>query len=189
MEKRAAQNKYHAVLAIVIGFSGSCFTYVLAQLIPSYEITLFLEKFSVGLYLFASTVQGLSLTEEKKTMPAAGFTMMAIAQGVIFTTYFEPNNLEGNTQSYELFDGGLLLFFPAMILISFYHQFPIWVKTLGIISCVPFLIDYIIFEQTKHYTPVLDTVYMVAQIMLETTAVIWSIFIWKNYKRESELPD
>jgi hypothetical protein len=185
MKKYTDKNQHHAVLSMVIGFTGSCAAFALSFLFSADGVTnLFLEKISVALYIFACTVHGLKLTEEKKTMPAAGFTMMAISQGVIFTTFFEPNDLEGYNKAYELFGGGLLLFFPAMLLISFYTEFPKWVNIIGLVSCVPFLVDLILFEQEKHYTPILDEVYTVAQILLEITALSWAFFIWKNHNDE-----
>jgi hypothetical protein len=184
MKKYYDKNNHHAVLSMVIGFSGSFIVFMASLLFSSEEVVVFLEKLSVGLYIFACTVHGLSLTEQKKTMPAAGFTMMAIAQGVIFTTYFEPDDIEGYNKAYELFDGGLLLFFPAMLLIAFYTEFPRWVNILGVISCVPFLVNFILFEKTKHYIPVLDTIYTVSQVLLEITALTWAYFIWRNYKEE-----
>ena len=184
MKKYTDKNQHHAVQTMVIGFVISFVAFAVASLLPAGEVELFLEKISVAMYLFACTVHGLKLTEEKKTMPAAGFTMMAIAQGIIFTTFFEPDNMEGNDKAYELFGGGLLLFFPAMLLISFYTEFPRWVNFLGVISCIPFLVDFILFEITRHYTPVLDQVYFVAQLLLEITALTWAYYIWKNHQIE-----
>ncbi|MEP6794944.1 MAG: hypothetical protein ABJB16_11500 [Saprospiraceae bacterium] len=64
------------------------------------------------------------MAEEKKTIPAIGFAMMSIAQGVIFVTYaIAPSNAKGLEEIYRIFMSSMFLLIPSMILIAFLLPF------------------------------------------------------------------
>ncbi len=184
----------HVAWTIAIGFIGSFVAFAISFLFPPdftkspavfQEAALIAQEISMALYIFGCTVLGLKLAEEKKTLPAAGFTMMAIAQGVYFILYFmNLENPEKLVEAYNTFCGMMYLLLPAMILISFYSHFPRWVNVLGIIACIPNLMVYFQFMTTKKYSEQLDTFSFFSLILFNITALIWGIFILRNMKNE-----
>ena len=187
----------HVGFTIAIGFIGSFAAFAFSFLFPPDkskdiwvmpEASMIAQEISLALYIFGCTVFGLKLAEEKKTLPAAGFTMMAIAQGVYFILYFM--NLESPEkliEGYNTFCGMLYLLLPAMILIALYAEFPRWVNFMGIIACIPNIMVYIKFMSTKKYDNELDFLSFISLILFNITSLIWGIFVLRNMKRDIEI--
>src|SRR5688572_21824837 len=142
------QEKY-IMLATVIGLPGHFVCSLVAMFlfppriinnIPYYPpSTIILIEFGLAFLMLGCTVMGLKLEDEKKILPAAGFTMLAISVGVMMSSLFEVTQTS-NEQSFEklyyVTISSNFLYFPAMILIFFYDGFKKWIRILGLISCV-----------------------------------------------------
>ena len=184
----------HVAWTIAIGFIGSFVAFAISFLFPPdftkdppqfQEASMIAQEISLALFIFGCTVIGLKLAEEKKTLPAAGFTMMAIAQGVYFILYFmNLENVENLKEGYNTFCGMMYLLLPAMILIALYSQFPRWVNAMGIIACLPYVVVYFMFMTTKKYSTTLDQISFVSLILFNITALIWGIYVLRNMKKE-----
>lgn len=184
----------HVGTTISIGFLGSVLAFVLVFLFPpdnsttppTYsEASLICIEVSMALYIFGCTVIGLKLAEEKKTLPAAGFTMMAIAQGVVFVLNFlNLDNTDSYEETYKTYCGSLYLLLPAMVLIAFYSEYPKWVNWLGIGACIPLIIVYVKF-MSHSYTNFqeIDSISFFSMILFNITALMWGLFEVRNTKK------
>jgi hypothetical protein len=156
--------------------------------IPMYSAeSIVLIEFGLSFLLLGSTVMGLKLEDEKKILPAAGFTMLAISIGVMMSSLFEITQ-DTNNQSFEklyyITVSSNFLYFPAMILIAFYDGFKKWIRILGLISCVPLLIATILFLFHYRIYFVLETIMNCGYLLMGITQCLWAFSVYKNYRRK-----
>jgi len=185
------------MLTAVIGFGAQIFCAVLAMILfpPDYsgEIPYYapesnvLIEFGLALLIAGSTVMGIKLADEKKVLPAAGFTMLAISAGVMMASLWETTTVsthEAYEKSYFITTSSYFLYVPAMILISFYEEFKKWIRYLGIFSSLPLLISSCLFLFHYRKYTVLEMIGMVGYVLLFTTQLLWAINVYTNYKKK-----
>ena len=147
-----------------------------------------LGQMQTAFYILGCTGLGIKLAEEKKTIPSIGFTMMSIAQGVIFVLYLiSVNSHEKVEEAFKMFSASLFLLIPSMILIAFYSEFPRWLNIAGILACVPYLVENIIFSFTRHITMTSTMIDLTGNTMFNIVAVCWGIIVLRNAGREAEM--
>ena len=152
--------------------------------IPGIFMTLM--KIQTALIILASTAYGIKLTEEKKTLPSIGFTMMAIAQGVLYVvTTFTLNSNEKIDEAYRMLSAYLYLQVPAIIIISVYHNFPRWINVLAILSMVPLIIEFLVFQATEKLSMPILIIDTVGNLMLNVATAAWGVVILKRAKRKT----
>ncbi len=114
-------------------------------------------------------------TSEGFDLVAAGFTVLAIAEGLFLTSLDQPDNLND-----EVIFTGAFFMIPSFISITYYGKFPKWLHIAGILSTVPF-IGFIIVHYSNNFTPgpiLKYVVYLVYQII----TLCWARQIWKQRK-------
>jgi hypothetical protein len=134
------------------------------------------------------TVLGIKLAEEKKIMPAAGFTMLAISAGVMMASMFEItqiNSMETYVKFYYIGAASNFLYLPSMFLISFYEDFKKWVRYVGLISTIPLLTTSGIFLFGYRNFVVMENIANVGYLMMFMTQLIWAYNLHINYKRKT----
>lgn len=94
-------------------------------------------KLSIVLIMIAFACMSRAIGKKGEDIPAAGFSVLAISQGIFFSAI----PLTGSS-NYEAI-AGAMFYLPAMIMICFSRTFPLWVRIYGIVSSAPFL--YIMF--------------------------------------------
>lgn len=175
--------------------AGSFFASVLAGIIswffpPDFsveppkisEISMLLGHLQTAFVILGSTALGIKLTEERQTIASIGFTMMAIAQGVVFVLYVvspEPSK-ENLDEVYKLFTASLFLLIPSMLLISFYSTFPRWLNVFGVLALVPWTIENIIYYSSHQMSITIGTVDFTGQLMMNITVFCWGAFVLKR---------
>jgi hypothetical protein len=112
-------------------------------------------------------------TSENFDIGAAGFTVLTIAQSLFLAEIDQPGNW-----NFETSNTAVLFLIPAMFLISYYYVFPKWLRSLGIISLIPFIILFILrtskgFETTFAYELLPFTIY-------HFLILCWAWQIWKK---------
>ncbi len=85
----------------------------------------------------ASVLAGALLSKQDWHLPAAGFVILGLVHSIFFSS------LIMDTIDERIFATGAIVLVPAIFLISFYPVFPLWVKMMGWVSCMFFLIMYI----------------------------------------------
>lgn len=85
----------------------------------------------------ASVLAGALLTKQEWHLPSAGFVILGIVHSIFFSSLVMTEIDE------RIFATGAIILVPAIFLINFYSVFPIWLKTIGWLSCIFFLVMYI----------------------------------------------
>lgn len=184
------------MLTAVIGFGAQIVCAVLAMIIypPDYsgEVPYYapesnmLIEFGLALLVAASTGTGIRLAEEKKKLPATGFTMLAISAGVMMASLWETttvSTIEAYEKSYFITATSYFLYVPAMLLIACNEEFKKWLRWLGVISSVPLMISCMMFLFHYRNFNVLEMIGMVGYVLLFFTQLFWAVNVFTNYKR------
>ena len=144
-----------------------------------------LMKIQTVLLILASTTYGIKLSEEKKTLASAGFTMLAFSQGVLYIiTTFTFNSNEKLEEAYRMLSACLYLQIPAIIIISFYHGFPRLLNITAVVSMIPFIIEYLAFMSTGRMSNPILAIDAVGNILMNTVVAAWGVIILKGAKQE-----
>lgn len=159
-------------------------------LMPIYsDGMIYLNEIAVAAFIFGCALMGIKLADDRKVMPAAGFTMMAIAQGVSYATIFEAFGME-HKQVADLLEmrekagnisaGGAILFIPALILITTYSLFPRWLNWAGIIISFPFIASSIAFMLGVRNYHFLEIIGNIDYMLFNLLQIFWGVWVWKR---------
>lgn len=118
-------------------------------------------------------------SSEKMEIPCAGFTVLAIAQGLFLAEIDQPGHWD-----YESANSAVLFMIPSVLMIYSYTIFPKWVRVLGIISVIPFIFLLIIrlssvYQNTSFYE---NIIYLIYQLI----TLCWAWQIWTKGKAAKE---
>jgi hypothetical protein len=187
----------YIMLATVFGFTAQLFTYTMAIIIypPVYsgDIPIYEPKSNVvialglAIFIFGCTVMGIKLADDRKVLPAAGFTMLAITMGVWMASLFEitqDGTMETFEKSYYIVSAGNFLYLPAMVLIAAYDGFHKWVRYLGLCSSIPFIVATLLFLNDYKIFTVLDEINLFGYFLMVITQVMWAVNVYQNYKKK-----
>ena len=126
-----------------------------------------------------TSLYAAKLHTDKWHISSAGFILLSIGQGIIYT--MQNSALSKETQS--LFAAGIMVFFPGMLLLCYYSGFPLWLRIFGLVATLPFLvimikIDSLNFDMLKD-----QWLSAVGFIMLQLTGILWSYFALRPYRK------
>ncbi len=153
-------------------------------------IAITLGEIQTAMMILGCVALGIKLSEEKKTIPSIGFTMMSITQGVIFITYtISYSSHEGIEEVFKVYMSSMFLLVPSMILIAFYSDFPKWLNIIGVLACVPLLIENISYAITGELTQKQMNLDGIGQILFTITAFFWGMRTIRNAKQELKSND
>jgi len=190
----------HLAWTIATGFFLSNLAFILTMFfIPTIgadgkpivqPITMTLGEIQTAMLILGCVALGIKLSEEKKTMPSIGFTMMSITQSVIFITYtISLNSHEGLEEVFKVYMSSMFLLIPSMILIAFYSDFPKWLNILGVLACIPLLIENIAYANSGVLTQNLMNLDGIGQLLFSITAFFWGLWTIRNAKKELKSND
>ena len=132
------------------------------------------------------TVLGIKLADEKKVLPAAGFTMLAISMGILLVSIFEISHVISH-ETYEKFYRiqvcGNFLYLPAMYLISAYEDFKKWIRYIGLVSSLTLLIASFMFLFGSRDFKTLETISNIGFFIGFFTSFSWAYNVYINYKK------
>jgi hypothetical protein len=106
-------------------------------------------------------------------LASAGFTMLAISEGLFLATMDQPGHSanEGNITA-------VFFMIPSFLLISYYGKFPRWLHIAGILSTLPFIILVIIYYCSRFVPgPVLK---YIVYLSYQFITLCWAWQIWKQ---------
>jgi len=145
-----------------------------------------LVAYGNALFIAGLTVMGLKLADEKKVLPAAGFTMFAISGGILMASLFEITQVVSH-ETYEKFyriqSSSNFLYLPAMYLISTYEDFKKWIRYIGLVSSIPLLIASFLFLFGNRDFKTLETISNIGFGFMTVTSISWAYNIYINYKK------
>lgn len=131
-------------------------------------------------FITGCVLSSVQLADKKWIIPAGGFILISIA----FIAFFTLIPCDSEEKMREVAKN-VLLILPAMAMISSYKPFPFWVKILGFLSCVPYILILILAEinlEIKGFVIFLGAGYF----LIEVTAVCWGIYFIKAMKKEEK---
>ncbi len=198
MELNQRENRKHVALIILLGYIGNLVFAFLGYALfpPTYENglphyapgLLYMGEISAALVILATSLMAIKLADEKQVLPSAGFTMMAISQGVFFVTIFEAFGAdithEQLEKAYNIQVGGMVLYMPALFLISFYTYFPRWLRIASIVACIPYFICNGYFMAGYRDFKLIDIIGGIGGITLGTVQILWGVWVWKRRYHE-----
>jgi hypothetical protein len=145
-----------------------------------------LVAYGNALFIAGLTVMGIKLADEKKVLPAAGFTMFAISGGILTASLFEIAqvvSLETYEKFYRIQSSANFLYLPAMYLISAYEDFKKWIRYIGLVSSIPFLIASFMFLFGNRDFNSLETISNIGFGFMTVTSFSWVYNVYINYKK------
>ena len=113
-------------------------------------------------------------------VPSAGFIVMAIAQGVFFSSM----SIKTIQTNYEVGVSGILFMLPAIIMVSYYSHFPLWLRLAGLLSLLPFIYVLVSFYNGTYKTNMMLETFGYAFFQFITTA--WAWFMYRNELQKSK---
>lgn len=131
-------------------------------------------SFMAGTSLYAA-----KLHTDKWHISSAGFILLSIGQGIIYTM----QNGGFSEEAQSLFAAGIMVFFPGMLFLCYYSGFPNWLRILGLAATVPFLIIMIRIDN-KSFDPAKDLWLSVTGfVMLQVTGILWGYFALRPFRK------
>ncbi|MBK8484455.1 MAG: hypothetical protein IPO78_06360 [Saprospiraceae bacterium] len=107
----------------------------------------------------------------------AGFTLLGIAYGVSFASS------AFNAINEDKMATIILPLLPALLLISIGKFFPVWVRFLSAVTCIPFFFIYLsVIKGTYSFENISN---VLAYSGIQLLGVIWSIYMFLNFKSTS----
>lgn len=132
------------------------------------------------------TVLGIKLADEKKILPSAGFTMLAISMGILLVSLFEISQVvshEAYEKFYRIQASGNFLYLPSMYLISAYEDFKKWIRYIGLVSSLILLIASFMFLFGSRDFKTLETISNIGFLFMFITFFSWAYNVYVNYKK------
>ena len=147
--------------------------------------SIMIATYGNALSLAGLTVMGIKLADEKKVLPAAGFTMFAISSAILMTSLFEISqvvSLESYEKFYRIQSSANFLYLPAMYLISTYEDFKTWIRYIGLVSSLILLISSFMFLFGYRNFNTLETISNIGFLFMFITTFSWAYNVYINYK-------
>jgi hypothetical protein len=132
-----------------------------------------------------ATVMGIKLSDERKILASAGFTMFAIAIGLSMSSLFEVFDVIDKAsfeKSYFINTCSNFLYVPAILLISTFDGFKKWIHYLSIFTALIILTSGVLFMLYYRNYVVLDVITMIGYLFLSFTQLMWALNVYINYR-------
>lgn len=126
--------------------------------------------------IMASVIATRYIGSRGQNIAAAGFSLFAIAYGISFASS------SINKVNEEKMATIILPLVPSLFLISFCRIFPLWLRIGSLIVCIPFFFMYKnVIDGSYAHENLSNTL---AYTGIQLLGVIWSIYIYKDYKSQ-----
>lgn len=145
-----------------------------------------LTVFGSSLGIAGLTLLGIKLADEKKVLPSAGFTMLAISMGLLLVSLFEISQVvsyEAYEKFYRIQSSGNFLYLPSMYLISAYEDFKKWIRYIGFVSSIILLSSTFMFLFGSRDFKTLETISNIGFSIMFITFFSWAYNVYINHKK------
>ncbi len=198
LHKNDTRVRSRIALIILLGFISQIFFALLGIVLfpidysthpPVYPVNLLLlQEVGQAFAICSMVLMGIKLADEKEVLPAAGFTILSIAFGLIMVTNFEiiagRSNIESVDISFQMYFGANLLAIPGILMVSMYSHYQRWLNLTAVISVIPYLITQALyFSGYKEFT-VIDGISTISWILQSFVMIMWGVHAWKNRNEE-----
>jgi Na+/melibiose symporter-like transporter len=180
-------------------FLGSVLTFLMALIfvpMPDFaqdppvipDLLMTFGQIGTSLLIMGCVAYATKLTEERNTMSSIGFTLMSVAQGIIFVLYIISfNGEEKIAEAYRIFSASLYLLIFSILLISFFSDFPKWIKILGAVACLPYVTENILYSVEGKLSPKLMYIDAAGNFLFNLTVACWGVLVLRGLKKELKL--
>ncbi len=144
------------------------------------DVLIDLGLMTTAMLICGASMMAIKLADERKTLPSAGFTILAISTGIFFVTSFEMENINKAT---HIFMGGMMLYLPAMLLIFFYSDFPKWLNWSGVVACLPQTLSSIWWMATREHNARMDLLSNIGYTFIIITCQSWAVIVMKHARK------
>lgn len=181
-------------LFILLGFIGSFPVVLIGGILyppdystypPTYSNNLLLySEWSSSLLIIASALMAIKLADEREILPAGGFAIFSIAQGLVMVTNYEifagNSNLESLETTYQIYVGVSMLSIPAILLISTYSNYPRWLNLVTVISTIPYCTIGLLFLMGSRDFKLFDSIGMFSWVGQSFVFIMWGLIAWRQ---------
>ncbi|MFI5263663.1 MAG: hypothetical protein ACHQM6_04010 [Candidatus Kapaibacterium sp.] len=161
-------------------------TFVLGNLGATFpdgsKVQIFMWQIAGASFIAGCTVSAAKMVREDWDLPAAGFTMLAIAYGIYYSAIVTPTESQ-----LPVIASGVYMLIPAMFLISLYRGFPLWVRIFGLIACIPFTTVMVFHNLDIQKIGTGELLFNMSFILIDFTGLLWGIFFYRNYRRGNKI--
>ncbi len=150
--------------------------------------SLMLIAFGNAIGIAGLTVMGVKLTDEKKVLSSAGFTMLGILMGLLLVSLFEITQVvtfEAYEKFYRIQASGNFLYLPSMCLISTHKEFKKWIRYIGLASSVILLISSFILLFDNRNFKMLETISNIGFAFMFITFFCWAYNVYINFNNKT----
>ena len=170
----------HLPLLIAICFIANFILGGIGQTFPMDSFgRLFSWQWSSLAFMAGTSLYAAKLHTEKWHISSAGFILLSIGQGIIYTMINSPATHEAQA----LFAAGIMAFLPGMLFLCYYSGFPIWLRILGLAATFPFLGIMIKIDNENYDIYKDEWLSIIGFIMLQLTGILWSYFVLRPHRQ------
>lgn len=178
-EQQPAHHDRYLNLMNIVFFVGALLCGIVGSMLKTESaVQTSLYQFSSAFFIAGCTTSGSKLIREGWDIPAAGFTILAISQGIYYASL-----LIHGPERLPFFSSGVPLFLPGMVLIFFYRLFPLWVRILGLTACLPFLLILIYSLSNYGNQNLVIALFIAGFTIIDITSLFWAFYFWRNYRK------
>ncbi|MFI5134656.1 MAG: hypothetical protein ACHQD9_02265 [Chitinophagales bacterium] len=175
-----AREEKHLPILIAVCLAGN---FVLGGLGQSFTSGSFgqILSWQVGslFYMAGCCLYAAKLHTDKWHISSAGFILLSIGQGIFYTM----QNAATNSEAYPLFAAGIMVFIPGMAFICYYSGFPVWLRIMGLVSTIPFVITMVKIDLNE-YDLKKDALFTaIGFFLIQFTSLFWSYFVLRPYRK------
>jgi len=190
---KAAQHQHLANIA-AIGFFATVIFFICSLIFAPFpdftkeipvisDVMLTFGQISTSFFILGCVTYGVKMVEEKNPLAAVGFTMLSIAQGVIFVLYLlSYSGHEKFEEAYRMFSASLYMLTISYLIIALYAPFKLWLRILGIASCIPYITENIMYHLEHKFTETTMQIDGVGNMLFMLVTFCWGIVILKLEK-------
>jgi len=175
-----AREEKHLPVLIAICLAGN---FVLGGIGQEFSSDSFGQIFSwqVGslFYMAGCSLYAAKLHTDKWHISSAGFILLSIGQGIFYTI----QNSVSDEQAYPLFAAGIMVFLPGMAFICYYSGFPVWLRIMGLVAIIPFIIVMVLIDLKKYDWDKNEWITAIGFALIQLTSLFWSYFALRPYKK------
>lgn len=144
---------------------------------PGSSAVAFVYQLATVLLMISFACTGVKLHIDGWHIPAAGFTLLAISQGIFFSSIHIDGSMDYSGVS------GVYFLITAVVMTLYCGLFPLWLRLFGLLSAIPFAyLMYLIYRGQYAANTVLENVIF---FIFMLTVLGWSWYVWRDERRKN----
>ena len=126
-----------------------------------------------------TSLYAAKLATDKWHLSSAGFILLSLGEGILHAL----GQSGVSNESQAMFASGVMVFLPGMVFLCYYSGFPVWLRILGLLTMIPFLIVMIKIDMHSFDVDKDMRLNIIGFVMLQTVGLCWGYFAIRPYKK------